>query len=630
MRTTLKTRLLFSSLLAVLITVIMLVGLSSYFIRNHALTNTQHEIDQLATTFAAGIGQWMDDRKHAITSLKLTIEANPAVDVRPHLVQAQNAAQFGSTFFGDEQGVMTYQDPALNSANFDPRVRPWYKDAKAAGGIAITAPYISASLKKQVVTIAEPVMVSGQLFGVVAANLTIEQLTDAILKLQVPGNGYGIMVHKSGLIISHPDKTLNEKQLTEIDKNFSPDWLAKTVGTSQLSEHQLDGSTKLLYATRVPGTDWSLIFIMGKQEIMAQATTLAWWMSATGAALILLFGIILIAIFKMQFRDLERLAIALNNIAEGEGDLTVKIKTKNSHDEIGILASGFNRFVERLHGMISRMHSIAGQLENQAKSSSTSATQTSQRIELQQGEVIMVATAVTEMATATEEIASNAEHTAQTAQGAVSLSSHGQQQVIQSQDSIRALASEIEIAGGIIGDLNSHSQKINSILLTISGIAEQTNLLALNAAIEAARAGEQGRGFAVVADEVRVLSQRTHSSTQEIQSMIETLQQTAAKAVKSMTQSHEMAETSVVDANSASESLQKISQAINDISDMAIQIATAAEEQTSVTSEINRNTESIRTVSENLSVEAQTSKAQAQDLARLAASLQQEVGRFRL
>lgn len=630
MHTTLKTRLLISSLLAVLITVIMLVSLSSYFIRNHALTNTQHEIDQLATTFAAGIGQWMDDRKHAITSLKLTIEANPDVDVRPHLIQAQNAAQFGSTFFGDEQGVMTYQDPALNSANFDPRVRPWYQDAKAAGGTAITAPYISASLKKQVVTIAEPVMVSGQLYGVAAANLTIEQLTNAVLKLKVPGNGYGIMVHKNGLIISHPDKTLNEKQITEIDKNFTVSWLSATSGTTQLSEHELNGSTKLLYVTEVPGTDWDLIFVMGKKEIMAPAATLALWMSATGAALILLFGIILIAIFKIQFRDLERVAIALNNIADGEGDLTVKIKTSNNHDEIGMLASGFNRFVERLHGMISRMHNIAGQLENQAKSSSASATQTSQRIEVQQGEVIMVATAVTEMATATEEIASNAEHTAQTAQGAVSLSSHGQQQVTQSQDSIRALATEIEIAGGIIGELNSHSQKINSILLTISGIAEQTNLLALNAAIEAARAGEQGRGFAVVADEVRVLSQRTHSSTQEIQAMIETLQQTAGKAVKSMTQSHQMAETSVVDANSASESLLKISRAINDISDMAIQIATAAEEQTSVTSEINRNTESIRTVSENLSTEAQASKLQAQELARLAASLQQEVGRFKL
>ncbi|MEN0036071.1 MAG: methyl-accepting chemotaxis protein [Cellvibrio sp.] len=630
MRTTLKTRLLFSSLLAVLVTVIILVGLSTYFIRNHALTNTQHEIDQLATTFAGGIGQWMDDRKHAITSLKLTIEANPDVDVRPHLVQAQNAAQFGSTFFGDEQGVMNYQDPALNSANFDPRVRPWYKDAKAAGGIAITAPYISASLKKQVVTIAEPVMVSGQLFGVAAANLTIEQLTDAILKLKLPGNGYGIMVHKNGLIISHPDKTLNEKQITEIDNQFTVSWLAQTVSAAQLSEYELQGATKLVYATHVPGTDWSLIFIMDKQEIMAQATTLAWWMSLTGAALIILFGLILIGIFKLQFRDLERVAAALNNIAEGEGDLTVKIKTKNSHDEIGILASGFNRFVERLHGMISRMHNIAGELENQAKSSSASATQTSQRIEVQQDEVTMVATAVTEMATATEEIASNADHTAQTAQGAVSLSNNGHQQVLKSQESIRALANEVETAGGIISELNSHSQKINSILLTISGIAEQTNLLALNAAIEAARAGEQGRGFAVVADEVRVLSQRTHSSTQEIQGMIETLQQTAAKAVRSMSQSHQMAETSVLDANSASESLQKISQAIQDISDMAIQIATAAEEQTSVTSEINRNTESIRTVSENLSTEAQASKSQAQELARLAASLQQEVGRFRL
>lgn len=630
MHSTLKMRLLFSSLIAVLITVITLVGLTSYFIRHHALIDTQAKIDQLATTFAGGIGQWMEDRKNAITSLKLTIEADPEINVRSYLLQAQHSVQFGSTFFGSEAGVMMYQDAALDNASMDPRTRPWYIDAKAAGALAITAPYISASLKKQVVTIAEPVTLSGQLYGVVAANLTIEQLTDAVLKLKVPGNGYGIMVHKNGLIISHPNKTLNEKQITEIDNNFTVSWLSQTLGTTTLSEHELDGSTKLLYTTNVPGTDWVLMFVMGKQEIMAQSTKLAWIMSITGGALIILFGIILITIFKMQFRDLERVAQALNNIAEGEGDLTVSIKTANQHDEIGMLASGFNRFVARLHGMISRMHDIAGQLESQAKSSSTSAIQTSQRIEVQQDEVTMVATAVTEMATATEEIARNADHTAQTAQGAVSLSNHGQQQVTQSQSSIRALAHEVETASTIIGELNAHSQKISSILSTISGIAEQTNLLALNAAIEAARAGEQGRGFAVVADEVRVLSQRTHSSTQEIQTMIETLQQTAAKAVKSMTQSHQMADTSVNDAHSASESLVKISQAIYDISDMAIQIATAAEEQTSVTSEINRNTESIRTVSENLSNEAQVSKTQAQELARLAASLQQEVNRFKL
>lgn len=630
MRSTLKTRLLFSSLFAVLITVAVLVSISSYFIRNNALENTQHEIDQLANTFAEGIGLWMQDRKMAITSLKKTIEADPSVQITPYLLQAHNGMGFALTYFGDEQGNMYRQDPALNVANYDPRIRPWYMDAKAANAIVMTAPYVSATLKKQVVTIAEPVTVSGSLFGVAAANLTIDQLTDAVQRLQVPGKGYTIMVDKTGLIISHPKSQLNNEQLNKIDNSFTPSWLSQRANANTLEERDLDGETQLIYVAAVPSTDWELVFVMNKDEIMSQATTLAWWMSAVGAGLLVIFGLVLVAIFKIQFKDLERVALALNDIAEGDGDLTVRIHTANSHDEIGILASGFNRFVERLHGMISRMHKIAGQLEYQAQGSSASATDNSQRIAVQQDEVTMVATAVTEMASATEEIASNAEHTAQTAQDAVGLSNHGQKQVMQSQQSIRNLANEVETAGRIISELNEHSQKINSILLTISGIAEQTNLLALNAAIEAARAGEQGRGFAVVADEVRVLSQRTHSSTQEIQAMIETLQQTAGKAVKSMTQSHDMAETSVADANSASESLLQISKAINEISDMASQIATAAEEQTSVTSEINRNTESIREVSENLSIEAQSSMVQAQELAHLAASLQQEVGRFKL
>lgn len=630
MHTTLKMRLLISSLAAVLVTVVTLVSLNTYFIREDAMADTQEKIDQLATTFANGVGQWMEDRKNTITSVRLTIEADPEVNVRPHLLQAQNAAEFGSTFFGNEDGVMMYQDASLDNASLDPRTRPWYIDAKAAGAMAITAPYISSSLKKQVVTIGEPVRVSGQLFGVVAANLTIEQLTDAVAKLHVPGNGYGIMVHKNGLVISHPDKALNEKQITDVTPGFTTGWLSQSLTSTALSEYTLDGAIKLVYTTAIPNTDWALIFVMDKQEIMAHSTELAWFMFAVGVALIVLFGLILVTVFKFQFRDLERVAQALHDIAEGEGDLTVRIKTASQHDEIGKLASGFNRFVERLHGMISRMNSIAGQLEGQARNSSDSATKTSQRIEVQQDEVTMVAAAVTEMAAATQEIASNAEHTAQTAQDAVSLSDHGKQQVLKSQNSIRNLANEVDTASAIIGELNAHSQEINSILSTISGIAEQTNLLALNAAIEAARAGDQGRGFAVVADEVRVLSQRTHSSTQEIQKMIETLQQTAGKAVKSMTQSHDMAETSVIDANSASESLVKISQAINEISGMAIQIATAAEEQTSVTSEINSNTESIRTVSENLSTEALASKAQSQELARLAESLQHEVGRFKL
>ena len=242
----------------------------------------------------------------------------------------------------------------------------------------------------------------------------------------------------------------------------------------------------------------------------------------------------------------------------------------------------------------------------------------------------MVATAINEMAAATHEIASNAENTARTSEETVIASGHGSTQVNQSQQSIASLAQEVETATGVISALNSHAQSINTILSTIQGIAEQTNLLALNAAIEAARAGEQGRGFAVVADEVRVLSQRTHASTQEIQQMIETLQQTTSQAVGIMDDSRHLAETSVDDANSASASLSQITTAVNNISDMATQIASAAEEQSSVTSEITRNTEGIRDVSNELAIEANEAAKQAAELSTLSHELQQEINRFKL
>ncbi len=188
----------------------------------------------------------------------------------------------------------------------------------------------------------------------------------------------------------------------------------------------------------------------------------------------------------------------------------------------------------------------------------------------------------------------------------------------------------MENATAVIAELNQHSQNISSILATIRDIAEQTNLLALNAAIEAARAGEQGRGFAVVADEVRVLSQRTHASTQEIQSMIETLQATTENAVRIMDDSRNLAGTSVDDANMAAASLNQINVAVTSISDMATQIASAAEQQSLVTQEITRNTDSIRDVSDLLATEANDAAHQAGELSELSRQLQSEISRFRL
>ncbi len=215
------------------------------------------------------------------------------------------------------------------------------------------------------------------------------------------------------------------------------------------------------------------------------------------------------------------------------------------------------------------------------------------------------------------EVASNAEQTADAARSSSSSCEHGKQVIARNQRSITDLATQVKQASGIIQELEKNAQEINTILSTIQGIAEQTNLLALNAAIEAARAGEQGRGFAVVADEVRVLSQRTHSSTVEIRSMIETLQRNTQGAVSTMHEGQLLAQNSVEDANDANDAtqaLEQITASINQISDMATQISSAAEEQRAVTDEVSRNIQAVKDVSDELAVDADSSRHLSEQL----------------
>jgi methyl-accepting chemotaxis protein len=339
--------------------------------------------------------------------------------------------------------------------------------------------------------------------------------------------------------------------------------------------------------------------------------------------------IIMSLLLKMMLKNLSAITKNLDEIANGNGDLTIRLEVK-SGDEIGQLATSFNRFVGQLHGIISRLSDTSKDLLSEASGVSKVSDQQNDRLQRHQSEIHMVATAVTEMAAATQEISSNAEQTAYSARSCVTVSEKGRKEVEKSQRSTETLAEEVGRASQIISDLNKHVQSINSILSTISGISEQTNLLALNAAIEAARAGEQGRGFAVVADEVRVLSQRTHSSTQEIQGMIESLQAAAESAVKATDKGKEMANQSVSDAEEANLSLGQILESINQINDMAAQIATAAEEQSSVTLEISRNTETIRGVGDEMSEASKLAAEQAKKLHDLGRQINQEVAKFRL
>ncbi|MDH0348087.1 methyl-accepting chemotaxis protein [Aeromonas dhakensis] len=630
MTLSLRGKLLATSLGVVLLMASLLGIVAFHTLKSRTMSAIQSEAVNYGHAYSVAIGDWMADRKNTVHALVNLIADNPQAELVPHLKQAYTSGGFGLTYFGSTQGVMTRQDPSLNTGNYDPRERPWYQDAVKAGQLIVTAPYVSVTMQKLVVTLSEPVRHQGELVGAVGANLALDKLIDEVLAMQVQGDGYAMLLDSSGLIVGHPNKELALKQIAEL----SPDLSAATFQqwgreNNELHAATLDGRDVLLAVQPVAGTDWLLAMVMYRDVLEAPLASLLWQLVGLTLVLMLVFSALLTAMFKYLFADLGRVAGALHDIAHGEGDLTVHINTR-SKDEVGQLAESFNQFVARLHGIVSRLRDVTVELAAQSRAQAAGAQSRSQRVRQQQDEIVMVATAVTEMASATQEIAGNAEFAATTSGDAVKLAVSGQSQVGQSQRSITGLADEVADASQIINELDSHAQKISGILATISGIAEQTNLLALNAAIEAARAGEQGRGFAVVADEVRVLSRRTHDSTDEIQQMIETLQQTTRRAVGGMETSRQLAGTSVEDAESANQSLARINEAIGSISDMATQIAAAAEEQTSVTSEISRNTENIRHVSQELAEQANQEAAQAAELKGLTERLEQEIGRFRL
>ena len=320
---------------------------------------------------------------------------------------------------------------------------------------------------------------------------------------------------------------------------------------------------------------------------------------------------------------------ALEALANGSGDLGSKLPVAGP-EEIRRLGSAFNGFVAKIRDTISQLTATLGELAGESERLSRSAAGNLGSMTRQQEQTTQLATAMTEMTSTVHEVANNTAQAAEAANEADNQAVTGDEVVQQSVNMIEQLAEEIASAGNTVKEVAKASEQIGSVLAVIQSIAEQTNLLALNAAIEAARAGEQGRGFAVVADEVRVLSRRTHDSTDEIQQMIETLQQTTRRAVGGMETSRQLAGTSVEDAEAANQSLARINEAIGSISDMATQIAAAAEEQTSVTGEISRNTENIRHVSQELAEQAGNEAAQAAELKSLTERLEQEIGRFRL
>ena len=354
----------------------------------------------------------------------------------------------------------------------------------------------------------------------------------------------------------------------------------------------------------------------------------------TLVGIMLIFGLVLgvvIAwgIMKIILAPLQVALDAMADIVGGEGDLTRRLD-ESSKDEIGKLANGFNMFATMVHHIIKEIIGYTEQLTHSADRLTVVTEETSRGADRQQHQTDDVVAAVNELAATGQEVARNTTEAADAAQNAENASNEGRAVVGKTIDAIDSLASEVERAGEVINRLEADSEAIGGVLDVIRGIAEQTNLLALNAAIEAARAGEQGRGFAVVADEVRTLASRTQESTSEIQTMIERLQSGSQEAVKVMSKSKKDADVTVDQAAQAGASLQAISDAVAVINEMNVQIATAAEEQNAVAENINQSVVNIGEITEQTAAGAQQTASASNELNELAEHLAGMIKQFKV
>lgn len=382
----------------------------------------------------------------------------------------------------------------------------------------------------------------------------------------------------------------------------------------------------------IKGVNWVLMTEIDTEEAFAPIEALNSSILGTTLLLLAIIVAVVIALSIWFSGTIANPIVSLSRtiVAVGENaDLSLRAPIE-SRDEIGSAAEAFNETMEKMAQSIGHVNDAATQLSTAAGKTATTSGEMNRAFEEQRSQTAQVATAITEMSSTVDEVANNTTRTAQLAHEANVEVGQGQQAMLETIKMINQLSSEIDGAAVVINELEQNSNEIGTVLEVIQGIAEQTNLLALNAAIEAARAGEQGRGFAVVADEVRTLASRTQSSTAEIHRTIEKLHAGSRRGVEAVNQSQERAKEAVSRANQTGNALKTIVNAVHQINDMTTQIASATEEQSAVSGEINRNVVQIEQMTQQSVAGSQQMAQASEDISALAHELKGLVGMFKL
>ena len=590
----------FTSKVTIAASLILVLVLGLFTFNNYIAMRKQTEqqlslvLQQNSESVSQNIASWLNAKLAIVISIAKTHKANDSKALTlSQLNTAELAGSFKNTYIGKSSGTFILNDQSVVlPADFDATSRPWYKLVENKSNTAFTTPYIDVTTNELTISAVVPMLQNGQFSGVAGADIDMQTVTKIINDIDFLGLGYGFLLDNKGQVLSHPNAKLNLKNTSDIFGTNTP-------LQSEFTQYEINGESKLISFTKISGienVDWYLGVVIDKDKAYASVSTFG-----QTAAVFMVIGIITIIIMmqlllRYLMQPMNRLNDAIKDIAQGEGDLTRRLTVEND-DEFGDLSHSFNIFIEKIQHSIEQVKESTEQLDTAIESLVSQTHSSLSMYDDQSKRTDSVAAAINQFSATSMDISNNAESASQLAKNADEHSTQNQEALSHSVTTIHQLSANMEKAQQTINSLNTHTASIGQVLEVIKGVSEQTNLLALNAAIEAARAGEAGRGFAVVADEVRQLAHRTQQSTQEIEDTVSQLQKGSNLAVELMKTSLQDSEKSVQQADAVGNLMSHVIQAIKQINDANHSVASATDEQNQVVKLLDTDIQTISALS---------------------------------